>query len=335
MTPKVSVIMPVFNSQNYVGEAISSVLAQTFTNFEFLIIDDCSTDDSVSVIKKYLDKRIRFYQNDRNLGYINSLNFLLGKCKGEYIVRHDNDDISPPDRILKQITFLQNNPEHLVCGCFCKTFGNLETSTFLPISDEECRILMLFNSPFCHPSVCFHRKIFSDLHIKYDPDFMPAEDYKMWVSISKFGKLANLSFAKFYLRIHDNNTSARNIQKQQQALLKIRKEYILEIFNIDLSLYENNLLNGIIYNYRFSNLEIFEIETLFSKIKLVNLKSGVLNKSDLDFWLFYFWTKVCFKNIYFKNLFYRFVRWFNSPLFSFLIFLKFAKRFFLHKFKYS
>lgn len=333
--PQVSVIMPVYNSQNYVGEAISSVLAQSFTDFEFLIIDDCSTDESTSVIKKFTDKRIRFYQNEKNQGYIKSLNFLLNECKGTFIIRHDNDDFSSKDRILNQVSFLEKNPDHLICGSNCRVFGRKNALSFLPQTDSECRVYMIFNSPFYHPSVCFRRKVFSEYNLFYNSDLMPAEDYDMWIHISQFGKMANLPSIEFNLRTHDSNTSSLNSQKQKNILLSLRDRYFSEILQLKIQENENNLLSSITYSSSFTNIEVNEIERLFIKIRTSNFASGILDKKDLDFWLLYFWTKVCFKNSSFKTLFIRSVNWFNSPLFNGFIFLRLTKRLIIHKLKHS
>lgn len=333
--PQVSVIMPVYNSQTFVGEAISSVLSQSYTDFEFLIIDDCSTDESASVIKKYTDKRIRFYQNEKNQGYIKSLNYLLNECKGTFIVRHDNDDFSSKDRILNQVTFLENNPDHLICGSNCRGVGFKNAVSFLPKTDSECRVYMIFNSPFYHPSVCFRRKVFSEYNLLYNSDLMPAEDYDMWIRISQFGKMANLPSIEFNLRIHNSNTSSLNSQKQKKILLSLRDRYLSEILQLKIQDNENNLLSSITYSNSFTNIEVIEIERLFLKIRTSNFTTGILDKADLNFWLLYFWTKVCFKNVTFQTLFIRSVKWYNSTLFNGFVFLKLLKRLILHKLKYS
>jgi glycosyltransferase involved in cell wall biosynthesis len=333
--PQVSIIMPVYNSSSYVGEAISSVLNQSHTDFEFLIIDDCSTDDCVSVIKKFSDHRIKFYQNEKNLGYIKSLNFLLSECKGEYIVRHDNDDFSSSDRILNQVNFLQKNDDHLICGSNCRVFGRNQAVSFLPQTDAECRVYMIFNSPFYHPSVCFSRKVFYHYNLFYNSELMPAEDYDMWMNISKFGKMANLQSIEFNLRTHDNNTSLLNSQRQKKILLVLREKYFNEILNLKIQENENNLLSGITYNSYFTNIEINQIENLFSKIITSNFENDILNKSDLDFWLLYFWTKVCFKNLRSKNLLTQLLIYFRSPIFKIISFLHLSKRLIIHKLKYN
>ncbi len=333
--PKVSVIMPVYNSQYFVEEAIRSILSQSFDDFEFLIIDDCSTDDSAKVIKKFTDKRIRFFQNTENLGYIKSLNFLLAKSKGAFIVRQDNDDISLKNRILDQVTFLEKHSDYLICGSNCRVFGINNAISFLPISDSECRVYMIFNSPFYHPSVCFRRSVFTNYQLFYDKELMPVEDYDMWTQISKFGKMANLPSIGFKLRIHGNNTSTLNFDKQKKILLNLRENYLIENLQFKIDKGDNSLLNMITYSSLFTNSEISGIESLFLKIRDSNFSSSFLNSKDLDFWLLYFWTKVCFKGLGPKEFFIRLPKWFNSSLFDWFVLLRLTKRLFIHKLKYN
>ncbi|HXK49687.1 MAG TPA: glycosyltransferase family 2 protein, partial [Clostridiales bacterium] len=113
ITPAISVIMSVYNSEQYLQESIDSILDQTFNDFEFIITDDCSTDGSFEIIKSYamLDKRIKYFRNSENIGLTKSLNLMLDIAKGKYIARMDSDDISMPDRFSKQFDFMENNPE--------------------------------------------------------------------------------------------------------------------------------------------------------------------------------------------------------------------------------
>ncbi len=122
--PRITVIMPVYNCELYIKEAIDSILNQTFTDFEFLIIDDASTDKTVSIIKEYKDFRIQLIEKEGNKGISDSLNYGLKVAKGEYIARMDGDDISLPERFVKQVTFLDSNPDVILCG---SNFGIIGT----------------------------------------------------------------------------------------------------------------------------------------------------------------------------------------------------------------
>ncbi|MBK7430445.1 MAG: glycosyltransferase family 2 protein [Bacteroidetes bacterium] len=116
--PVVSVIMPVYNTGKYLAAAIASVLGQTFSDFELIILNDGSTDDSETVVKNFTDPRIIYLKNERNLGLIATLNTALSQCKGEFIARMDGDDICHSERLAAQLRFLNAHPEISVCGTF-------------------------------------------------------------------------------------------------------------------------------------------------------------------------------------------------------------------------
>ena len=121
--PKVTVLMPVYNARFYLSKAISSIINQTFKDFEFLIFNDGSTDNSADIIYSYNDRRIRFFNSEQNFGYVYHLNYGIEIAKGEYIARMDADDISFPTRLEKQVAFMDKNPEVGVCGTWFKIYG--------------------------------------------------------------------------------------------------------------------------------------------------------------------------------------------------------------------
>ena len=166
---KISVIMPVFNTQvSFLKEAVDSILTQSFKEFEFIIIDDGSTDRCREYLESLSDPRIVIIHNDKNLGVTKSLNIGLRVARGKYIARMDSDDISLPFRFEKQFTFMENNPEIIVCGSKIGVVGksrNLTTSKKVHFTDmEEYRIKMLFVNPGpSHPTAFFRH----DKMIKY------------------------------------------------------------------------------------------------------------------------------------------------------------------------
>ena len=122
--PRISVIMPAYNAEKYIREAIDSILAQTYTDFEFIIIDDASTDATASIVESYSDERIRFFRNEHNMGVANTLNRGLDLAVGEYIARMDSDDISLPERFAKQVEFMDTHTDVIVCGSNAIVFGD-------------------------------------------------------------------------------------------------------------------------------------------------------------------------------------------------------------------
>jgi glycosyltransferase involved in cell wall biosynthesis len=202
MVPKVTVLMTVYNGLPYLGEAIDSVLAQTFEDFEFLIIDDASTDGSCSLIESYGDPRIRFVRNENNMSQVRSLNKGLRLAKGEYIARIDQDDMCYSTRFEKQIDFFQDcSPNVAVVGTWMKTitednqvFTRVINGERIPYEVEgrlDCYADVLFDlfkgrSNLSHPSVMFRKDIVLQVG-GYDEEFHIAQDFDLWLRLAMAG----------------------------------------------------------------------------------------------------------------------------------------------------
>ena len=178
-TPKISVLMPVYNCELYITEAIDSILNQTYTNFEFLIIDDASIDQTISIIKSYCDPRIQLIEKPLNTGLTNSLNLGLKLAKGKYIARMDGDDISLPERFAKQVALLEANTSFLLCGSAISIIGT-NITRFFPEEHEDIKIRMLQGNCIAHPTVMFRKEIINYYTIVYDNLKEAAEDYDLW-----------------------------------------------------------------------------------------------------------------------------------------------------------
>jgi len=202
--PRISVILPVYNCEKYINETIQSVINQTFENFELLIIDDCSTDSTVAIIKSFNDHRIQLIQKEKNTGYTNSLNYAISIAKGEYVARMDGDDICLPKRFEKQVTFLDQNPNVILCGTSIQIIGKNKILHYPSIHDE-IMVKLCFGNSFFHPSVMGRLNIFKEN--PYDTRFEPAEDYDLWTRLVFKGKLANLNEVLLMYRVHDQQIS--------------------------------------------------------------------------------------------------------------------------------
>ncbi len=148
--PLISVVMPVYNSEKYLEEAINSILNQTFTDFEFIILNDGSTDKTEDIILSYSDSRILYIKNKTNLQIVKTLNKGIELASGKYIARMDSDDISSPERFEKLIEFMENNHEIDICSTWLETFGNRKKIWKNPLSHEEIKATLLFNSAKVH-----------------------------------------------------------------------------------------------------------------------------------------------------------------------------------------
>lgn len=313
--PKVSVIMPVYNAEKYLKETIDSILNQTFIDFEFLIIDDGSSDKSFQILNSYIDPRIKIFQNEENIGYVQTLNKLLDLSQGEYIARQDNDDISFPNRLEKQVHFLNNNFDIGICGTNMLSFGDKKKKTLLPLNDDEIRAYMIFKNPIIHPTVMLRKSLFNKLNIdKYDEALCPAEDYALWFEISKKMKLANLPEPLLKYRWHKNNTSQLKKNIQIEKANEIRKNILEFTLSIKISEEETQLLN-LISNEELVNLNnLMSLEKTLIKILDKNEDIRYYKEKVLRNLFFYFWTKICLKtknmtmtktiNIYFSSSLY-------------------------------
>lgn len=231
-TPTVSVIMPVYNSAKYLPLAVESILNQTYTDFEFIIIDDGSKDASRKIIKKYAlqDKRIRAKRNSSNLGICRTLNYGISLAKGKYIARMDADDWSYPDRLAKQLAFMKNRPEVVVCGGtieVCDGDLKVKNQRYYPTSDKKVREKILRLNPFAHPAVTY-QKNFAMKVGGYNPLFAGAEDYDLYFRLGREGKFANLSQKVLKLRTHPDSISGRTIASQARLNLYIRIKAVAE-----------------------------------------------------------------------------------------------------------
>ena len=229
VTPQITVLMAVYNGEKYLEQAIKSILWQTFTDFEFVIIDDGSTDKSPDIIKSFEDNRIKYIANEKNMGLPYSLNRGLELARGEFIVRMDADDISLPNRLQKQVTFMEENPQIAVCGSFVKTFGGKRDefvhTYFTDPNDIEASLL--FNTSLAHPSVMMRKSELKKYNLKYETDFKYfEEDYNLWVELSQKSQLANLPEVLLFYRLHEKSVTHLNTENRQAGISMIRQKQL-------------------------------------------------------------------------------------------------------------
>jgi glycosyltransferase involved in cell wall biosynthesis len=238
MPPKISVLMPVYNCEKYLNEAVESILQQSYADFEFIIIDDHSTDTSGSIINRYQDPRIIFVHNDENIGVTRSLNRGLSLAQGEYIARMDADDISLPGRFEKQVSFLDAHPNVGVLGtaaCLMDQFGKIGDPIRFP---EEhmllCWRLCFFVNPIIHPSVMMRRQLVSRVN-GYNPELATSQDYQLWCRLSGMTRLANLPEIFLYLRKHAESISSKKLAEQKRRGMENSGGLLSEIMQADIS----------------------------------------------------------------------------------------------------
>lgn len=210
--PLVSVLFPCYNAEKYVEEALLSLINQTYSNIEIVAVNDCSTDATRDILDKYaaIDDRIKVYNNEENLKLIKTLNKGVGLCNGKYIARMDADDISLPERIEKQVDFLEKNPDYSVVSTMFYAFrsGSDKRSLYRnPSKYEDLQAALLFNSVICHPASMIRKTLFTELNLCFESTYVHVEDYALWSKALYLTKLANLDEALLLYRVHENQIS--------------------------------------------------------------------------------------------------------------------------------
>jgi len=204
--------MSVFNGERYLRESIDSVLSQSFMDFEFLIINDGSSDASRSIILSYSDPRIRLIENEQNIGLTRSLNRGLDLARGEFIARQDADDISVPARLAKQVAFMDANPHTMLLGSWYHEVdanGALQQRARLPTDQVELRWSLLFFCPFIHTSVMMRKAPLLTEIGYYSDRYEYAEDHELWLRIARQKPLTNLKAYLVKYRINPNSITAK------------------------------------------------------------------------------------------------------------------------------
>ena len=214
----ISVIVPVYKVEAYLPRCIDSILNQTYRNFELIIIDDCSQDESVDYIKSINDNRVRLLINDKNSGPAVTRNRGLEVAKGKYIAIMDSDDISMPTRLEKQVAYMEMNPDVFVCGTWFEKFG-VENKIRKPVIDdfEMYRCQLLFSDTpitLCSPSAMIRKSILDENSIRYDETLLKTEDYGLWVDCSKVGTFFILNEVLLKYRTHESQTSIKDKDEQ-------------------------------------------------------------------------------------------------------------------------
>ena len=264
--------MPAYNAAEHLREAIDSILRQTFSDFEFLIINDGSTDSTVDIINEYNDPRIKLIDNDGNKGLVYTLNKGLEIAKGKYIARMDADDISMANRFERQVEFLENNSDISILSTAFEFLGTPYHIHF-PIDNEGIKVKLLENTALLHPGVMFRKEAVLRNNLQYNEDYKYAEDYHLWTVAAQQGiKMANLDDVLVEYRQHANQVSMSRIKEQDAVKERIKLEYLSFHFKDDLT--EDQLISV----NSFFDVPFFEKITLLNKLNNLNLKYKYFNQ---------------------------------------------------------
>lgn len=290
--PLISVIMPVYNAGPFVKQAIESVLAQSYKNFELIILNDGSTDNSEQVILSFSDNRIRYTLHKKNVGLIACLNEGVRISNGTYIARMDADDISLLRRFEKQLSFLEENLLVGICGTQIDTIREERIIPFdrLPICNNAIRAALLFRNVLIHPSVMFRKSIFQG-ETPFDSAFYLAEDYECWSRMAGKTEFVNLSETLLHYRIHSNQVSTDKSDEQQKIAAKIRNVMLKNWNSVTES--ELHFHKLICLNKIKSKEDLLKVDKWFHKLLHLNAAKQWTDESCLKTELNLQWKKVC------------------------------------------
>ena len=228
--PRISVILPAYNAETCLQEAIDSILGQTFRDFELIVINDCSRDGTESVILSFRDPRLVYVKNEKNLGIAATLNRGLALAKGQYIARMDADDISLPRRLEKQTAYLDAHPDIAVLGTNVETFdekGPLRTG-WSATDPKQMNVDLFFSCGLAHPSVMMRKSVIDALG-GYDPAFEGLEDYELWCRVSKNHGVTTLPEVLFRYRIHGGQVTKNPSEKYLSRLRALKDRQLAEL----------------------------------------------------------------------------------------------------------
>lgn len=273
VAPIVTVLLPVYNGAAYLEEAIKSIQKQSYKNWELLIINDGSKDQTITICHKFTQKdpRIKLIDNKKHLGLIKSLNLGLKLAKGEYVARQDADDFSLPNRIMRQVDFLKKNKEY---GLICSTFmvktedGKIIKITALPTDDYEIKLSMLFFNPITHGAVMLRKNVLEKNNLQYEGENLHCEDYGLWVKMIPHTKFKIIAEPLYQWTVAKDGITAKNLD-----VMKKRMTSLSESINIKIDFKKIKQLNKkykkITWKYQ-KNLFVIDYKKMYQKL-LFNL----------------------------------------------------------------
>ena len=227
--PRISVLLPVYDGEQFIGEAVRSVLGQTFTDFELLLIDDGSTDRTPEILAGFADSRLRVIRLPENSGLVAALNLGILESKTEFVARMDADDISLPRRFERQVEFLDAHPDVAVCGTWIREFGARHHAHRLPVQPDQIRARLFFRWAMAHPTLMVRRNFLESHAIRYSTEYPHTEDLELLLRAADLTSLANVSEILLLYRAHVQQASylhARD-QLEARAMLSVRQLRLL------------------------------------------------------------------------------------------------------------
>lgn len=297
---KVSVFMPVYNSARFLDDSIKSILSQTFIDFDLIIVNDGSTDNSLDIIKKYQLAYNRIIVVDRpHRGTAVTRNEGLALAKGEYLALMDSDDTMHPERLSRQIDFLDNNKNIVACGTMMKQFGEKSSVVRQPLDPDIIKIALLFSPSISNATAMMRLSKIVENKITYKETDFQSQDYRFWAKVSQIGKISNINKVLYYYRSHKNQAT----QAHRHNQLKIHKEIASDLLqDIGLQLTDQELSVFLLDEFRGEETpdKIWNLTTtlpsltrLFDQLMSINNENLFFDKEKLRQYLCFKYENIC------------------------------------------
>lgn len=276
MLPLVSILMPVYKTAPYLREAMDSMLSQTFTDFELIVLDDCSPDNAEEILDSYTDPRIVRYKGEKNAGLSNVLNVGIGMARGKYIARMDSDDLSMPERLQIQVDYLEAHPDIDLVSVGMQLFGAKDEVWLREQDPEKVKIIALFHSPILHASSMWKRDSFEKHGLRFRQEMVPAEDYDLWTrALVKGLRLVNLRQVLYKYRIHPEQATTQTDKTTSKSRM-VQQNYLASTLP-SLSEKRRNLFPDKLWPVFFANLR----SRFFNRVLLAQ-RLYKMSKVDID-----------------------------------------------------
>lgn len=278
--PEISVVIPVYNAASFLSETIDSVLCQTFRDFELLLLDDGSTDNSMEIIRSYSDPRIKGISCPHH--FVETVQHGYNIAQGKYIAQLDHDDIMVPERLRVQYDYMETNPQIAACGGWMRCFGKNSHEMCPPLHHEQMILNMLIEGQILNPTGFVRRRFLTEHRISHLPEYSFYDDVKFWFEIAKKGRLVNIPQILTLYRTSDEQASRKILPGCAAILGKIKLEvleYLISCLTDEeqLAVKVKHRLMPVLINLKKRD---FFSDTVFFKL-IHEIMSGLMNKGLL------------------------------------------------------
>lgn len=277
--PEISIFLPVYNSEKYIVDCINSIKCQTKKDFEVVIVNDGSTDNSLRLIENNIDHRFTVYNLDHN--YISSLNTGLSLCRGKYILRMDSDDLMYPERVQVQYDFMEANPQVDICGAFMKRIGNLVDNNEVqyPLSHPSIVSRLVLGNQMSNPTTILRKETISRKALQYSPEYIYAEDFKFWTDAVISGcRFANMDMVLHEYRYSDTQVTQTKTKLCDASAVKASYRYLEYVLNL---LAESSFSEFQDRTIELKQRKLISANSFLSMISILFYEYSLLNEPEI------------------------------------------------------